>query len=108
MFRHSPHYSPKPNPKCSDSRSDARITAALSALRHVASFDPDGARLENDVGFSRSDVARGHRLAAIPVALVKSSPRLAAEVLAMAARYRRQVPGMAAFQAGLTDQRSLW
>lgn len=103
----SPHYSGIRNPDSQDSRSAARVRAALAALRHVASLDPDGARLDNGVGFSVSDVARGHALARLSPLTVLRSPVLCREVLAMAGRYRRQVPGGIAFAAGLTDQGSL-
>lgn len=107
VYRPSPHYSPVPQRGSGDARRDARVRAALAALRHVASLDPDGARLDNNVGFSVSDVSKGHRLAGLSPATVLRSPVLCREVLAMAARYRRQVPGQIAFAAGLTDQGSL-
>ena len=106
-MRPSPHYSGFQNPVSQDSRSDGRVRAALAALRHVAALDPDGARLENGVGFSVSDVARGHALARLSPLTVLRSPVLCREVMAMAGRYRRQVPGGLAFDAGLTDQGSL-
>lgn len=81
--------------------------AALAALRHVASLDPDGARFDNGLGFSKSDVALGHRLAKLSSDAVRRSPVLAAEVMRLAAKYRRQVPGGMAYAAGLTDQRCL-
>lgn len=99
----APRYSPVLNPRSRDSGSDAAV-AALAALRHVASRDPDRAQLRNGAGFSRSDVALGHRLALLSADAVRRSPALAAEVLRMAARYRRQVPGGLADAAGLTDQ----
>ena len=83
------------------------MRAALEALRHVASLDPDGARFENGLGFSKSDVALGHRLSKLSPEAVCRSPGLAREVLRLAARYRRQVPGGIAYEAGLTDQGSL-
>lgn len=110
-MRLSPHYSGVRNQVSNDSprdaRGDGRIRAALAALRHVAALDPDGARLENGVGFGVSDVARGHALAKLSPLTVLRSPVLSGEVLAMASRYRRQVPGGLAFGAGLTDQGSL-
>lgn len=108
VFRPSPHYSGFPNPDSVDSRSDGRVRAALAALRHVAALDPDGARLENGVGFGVSDVARGHALAKLSPLTVLRSPVLCREVMAMAGRYRRQVPGGIAFAAGLTDQGALF
>jgi len=95
------------NRKHGDAHSDAQAVAALEALRHVASLDPDGARLKNLVGFSRADVALGHRLARLSPEAVSRSPALAAEVMRLAARYRRQVPGGLSSAAGLTDQRCL-
>lgn len=107
MYRPSPHYSQLTNPDSVDPRSDGRVRAALVALRHVAALDPDGARLDNGVGFSVSDVARGHALSKLSPLTVLRSPVLCREVMAMAGRYRRQVPGGLAYAAGLTDQRSL-
>ena len=102
----SPRYSMGLNRRSGDLRSDA--VAALAALKHVASLDPDGARLRNGMGFSRSDVARGHLLAGLSPESLRLSPALAGEVLRMAARYRKQVPGGQAYAAGLTDQGRLF
>ena len=101
----SPRYSLALNRRSGDFRSDA--VAALAALKHVASLDPDVARLRNGMGFGRSDVARGHLLAGLSPESVRLSPALAGEVLRMAARYRKQVPGGQAYAAGLTDQGKL-
>lgn len=110
-MRLSPHYSGVRNQISShsprDARSDGHIRAALAALCHVAALDLDGARLETGIGFGVSDAARGHALAKLSPLTVLRSPVLSGEVLAMASRYRRQVPGGLAFAAGLTDQGSL-
>lgn len=103
----SPRYSMGLNRRTGDFRSDAAV-AALAALKHVASLDPDGARLRNGMGFSRSDAARGHLLAGLSPESLRLSPALAGEVLRMAARYRKQVPGGQAYAAGLTDQGRLF
>lgn len=101
MSAFSPRYS------C-DSPGEGKVLAALAALRHVASLDPDHARSLNRAGFSKSDVLLGHRLARMSPDAVRQSPALRGEVLRLASRYRRQVPGGLAYDAGLTDQRSLW
>jgi hypothetical protein len=63
MTARSPHYSPKRNPPSVDSPRDGRLEAALDALRIVADADPDHARHANGMGFAKSDVTGGHRLA---------------------------------------------
>lgn len=64
----SPHYSFVSNPGSRVSRRDpslAKLEAALHALRLVAGNDPDHARSANGMGFAKSDVTKGHRLAAM-------------------------------------------
>lgn len=103
----SPHYSRTLNPDSGNSRSDGRVLAALAALKHVASLDPDHARSLNQAGFGKSDVSLGHRLARMSADAVRRSPALRNEVLRLAGKYRRQVPGGLAYAAGLTDQMAL-
>lgn len=96
-MRPSPHYSSKPNPDSSDPRCDGRLLAALAALKHLASLDPDHARSLNQAGFGASDVSLGHRLARMSADAVRRSPALRNEVLRLAGKYRRQVPGGLAY-----------
>ena len=84
-----------------------RLTAALDALRHVASLDPDHARHANGRGFARSDVSLGHRLAVSAASSLRDGP-LAAKAIALAARYRRQVPSGIRYNLGLIDQPDLF
>lgn len=85
-----------------------RVEAALEALRLVAAADPDHAREANGKGFSKSDVALGHRLSMALPDRVKKTPPAAAQAIALAARYRRQVPTRLAFDMHLTDQPDLF
>jgi hypothetical protein len=114
MRARSPHYSgfrPRgsrsPNLESENERSDA-VIAALAALKTVAAADPDHARAANRVGFARSDVARGHRLAGLSSADVASSPDLAHEILKLAVRYRRQASFGQRWQMGLERQGDLF
>lgn len=85
-----------------------RLEAALEALRLVAQNDPDRARKANGLGFSKSDVTAGHRLAATSPDRVRRTTPATAQAIALAARYRRQVPTRLAFQMHLTDQPDLF
>lgn len=105
--RYSPHYSIFWNQKNRDARRDAAegpLEAALDALRLVASNDPDHARTANGFGFARSDVTLGHRLSKLTASQLRDDPGLAAEVMKMAARYRRQVPTSLRVGMGVTSQ----
>jgi hypothetical protein len=81
-----------------------RLAAALEALRIVAEADPDHARDANGRGFAKGDVTVGHRLAAASISRVRQTTPAAQQAIALAARYRRQVPTRLVFEMGLTDQ----
>lgn len=68
----------------------ANVRDALIVLATVAAEDPDHARQVNGLGFSRSDSSKGHALAQLSVQTVLRNEATLAEVLKMAARYRRQ------------------
>lgn len=68
---------------------------ALLVLGAVAAEDSDYAQRQNGVGFSRSDSAKGHALAQLGVIAVLRSDATYAEVMKMAARYRRQASRIA-------------
>lgn len=84
------------------------LTAALAVLRAVARADPDRASLANAEGFSKSDVALGHRLATLHPWAFRNDPTLRQQALALAARYRRQASPSLAFESGGTDQPDLF
>lgn len=67
--------------------SDEQKSAALGAMRMLADMDPDKAREENDVGFSKSDVYVGHALARRKT-LSDAEAAIAAR---LATKYRRQL-----------------
>jgi hypothetical protein len=114
MRARSPHYSAftqrgnrSLNLESGNARSDA-VVAALAALKAVAAADPDHARAANRVGFARSDVTRGHRLAGLSSADVTASPDLAHEVLKLAVRYRRQASYGQRWRMGIERQGDLF
>lgn len=79
-------------------RSDPRSAKAREALRilgAVAAEDSDYAMHQNGVGFSKSDSTKGHALARLSVATVLRDAATYAEVLKLAARYRRQASRIA-------------
>lgn len=83
-----------PPPLGSDPRY-ARVREALLILGAVAAEDLDYAKMQNGVGFSKADSAKGHSLARLsPVEVMRSSATYT-EVLRMATRYRRQASRMA-------------
>jgi len=63
---------------------------ALLVLAAVAAEDADYATTRNGRGFSRSDSTKGHSLAKLSITAALSSAATFAEVVSMAARYRRQ------------------
>lgn len=65
--------------------------AVGEALLIVAGFDPDHAAARNGVGFSKFDAPIGHRLAEVAAGGLLT-PRQAGYALALAYRYRRQLP----------------
>ena len=81
------HFNPPPS--CRDPRW-AMVREALLVLGTVASEDLDYAKQQNGVGFSKSDSTKGHGLARLSPSEVLRSSATYAEVLKMAARYRRQ------------------
>lgn len=108
---YSPHYSSARQQKSRDARRDGgsgRLDAALHALRLVAGNDPDHARSANGMGFAKSDVTRGHRLAAMRAEDIRKNPSLVKEVIALVARYRRQVPTSLKVSMGVSDQYGLF
>ena len=62
----------------------------------IGRFDPDGAQVLNDVGFSKADVYLGHALAA----LLDPAPAHWAMMRRLALRYPRQVPAEVAVLRG--------
>ncbi|RVP47337.1 hypothetical protein [Sinorhizobium medicae] len=82
---------PKPVP---DARGQ-KVKEALIVLATVAAEDADYAKAQNGVGFSRPDSAKGHSLAQLSVRSVLQDESCCAEVLKMAARYRRQASRIA-------------
>ena len=68
----------------------SQIHEALRILATVATEDSDYARHRNGRGFSRSDSSKGHTLAQLRPGAVIANPYTFAEVMRMAARYRRQ------------------
>ena len=66
------------------------VVEALRVLSTVAAEDADYAKTQNGVGFSKADSTKGHSLAALGPAAVLASDALLADVLRLAARYRRQ------------------
>jgi len=67
-----------------------KVKEALAVLATVAANDADHARSQNGVGFSRADSPKGHVLAQLGVRAVLQNECTCAEVLKLAARYRRQ------------------
>jgi hypothetical protein len=65
----------------------AQVEAIHEGLRTLAGLDTDGARLRNDVGFSKIDVRIGHSLARAPWL----SRKQAALGLRLVNKYRRQL-----------------
>jgi hypothetical protein len=84
MRRFSPPPKPAPDPR------GPKVKEALAVLATVAAEDADYAQALNGVGFSRPDSAKGHVLAQLSVRAVLQNEGTCAEVLKLAARYRRQ------------------
>ncbi|WP_421405100.1 hypothetical protein [Agrobacterium fabrum] len=84
MRRFRPPSKPTADPRGS------KVKEALIVLATVAAEDADHAQIQNGVGFSRPDSAKGHVLARLSVRAVLQDESTCAEVLKMAARYRRQ------------------
>lgn len=61
---HSSHYSVVTQPKSQLTHSDAEaiLRWAHEAVRYIAALDSDRAATRNGLGFSKSDVSRGHPL----------------------------------------------
>lgn len=79
-------------------RADPRTVKAAEALRilgAVAAEDSDYAKHQNGVGFSKSDSTKGHALSRLSVATVLRDATTYAEVVKLAARYRRQASRIA-------------
>lgn len=89
----SPHYSVDVN-RIGQKRSDAEviIRRAHDAVRYIATLDGDRAAVKNGLGFSKSDVSRGHALARWPFEVVIRSKTMATVSMALARKYRRQLP----------------
>ncbi len=104
----SPRYSAAKNRKKTDSPGDGRLSAALDAVKSIARLDPDHARLANGIGFSASDARLGHLLARMSAEQLRDNKSLAKQVLAMAARYRKQVSPGLRYTLHLTAQRDLF
>lgn len=85
-----------------------KLEAAYQAVRTVAGYDPDHAKLDNRVGFARSDTVLGHALASSSPSAALGSPGMALMVWRMAMRYRRQVPPRLNLITGFTDQHDLF
>ena len=81
------HFRPPP---CSRDPRWAKAREALLVLGAVAAEDADYAKNRNGRGFSKSDSTKGHALSKLSIVAALSSSATYAEVLAMAARYRRQ------------------
>jgi hypothetical protein len=81
-----PRFRPRPKP---DPRA-GKIREALVVLATVASEDADYAKHRNGRGFSRPDSTKGHGLATVSLSAALGDESLIAEILSMAARYRRQ------------------
>ncbi len=72
-----------------------KLREALLVLAAVAAEDADYAKTRNGKGFSKSDSAKGHALSKVGLSSALQNASLAAEVLGMAARYRRQASRIA-------------
>lgn len=83
-----------PPPRGDDPRYP-KAREALHVLGAVAAEDADYAKQRNGRGFSKADSTKGHALAALGVVAVVRNPSTYGEVLAMAARYRRQASKIA-------------
>lgn len=81
------HFRP---PACSRDPRWSKAREALLVLGAVAAEDADYAKARNGRGFSKADSAKGHALSKLSIAAALSNSATYAEVLAMAARYRRQ------------------
>nr|CAD6612728.1 hypothetical protein RKHAN_02514 [Rhizobium sp. Khangiran2] len=68
----------------------AKAKEALVVLAMVAAEDSDYATRANGVGFNRADSTKGHAFAQLSVQSVLQDEATYANVLGMAARYRRQ------------------
>lgn len=68
----------------------SKAREALLVLGAVAAEDADYAKTRNGRGFSKSDSTKGHALSKLSVSAVLSTSATYAEVVSMAARYRRQ------------------
>lgn len=83
-----------PPPRGDDPRYP-KAREALLVLGAVAAEDADHAMNRNGRGFSKADSTKGHALAALSLVVVVRNPSTYAEVLSMAARYRRQASRIA-------------
>lgn len=88
--------------------SRVKLEAAHEAVRTVAGYDPDHAKLDNGIGFARSDTVLGHALASSSPSAALGSPGMALMVWRLAMRYRRQVPPRLNRAAGFTAQSDLF
>lgn len=84
----------RPPVSCRDPRF-GKAREALLVLGAVAAEDADYAKTRNGRGFSKSDSTKGHALSKLSVSAVLSSTSTFAEVVSMAARYRRQASRIA-------------
>lgn len=80
----------RPPPKPAADPRGSKVREALIILATVAAEDADYAKKQNGVGFSKSDSTKGHALAQLSVRSILQNEETCAEVLKMAARYRRQ------------------
>ncbi len=78
--------------RVSRSEIDDVIRCCHAGLRHVAANDPDHAQKQNGVGFSVTDQKIGHKLARAAVQNFLRSEVLAAVLIRLAIKYRRQIP----------------
>lgn len=85
----------RPPPKPVADPRGPKVKEALLVLAAVAAEDADYAKAQNGVGFSRPDSSKGHVLAQLSVRSVLQNESTCAEVLKMAARYRRQASRVA-------------
>lgn len=83
-----------PPPRGDDPRYP-KAREALLVLGAVAAEDADYAKNRNGRGFNKADSTKGHALAALGVTAVVRNPSTYAEVVSMAARYRRQASRIA-------------
>lgn len=77
-------FRPRPDPR------GEKLREALLVLAAVAAEDADYAKTRNGKGFSKADSTKGHALSKVSLSSALQNASLAAEILGMAARYRRQ------------------